>query len=235
MSSKSKSSPSVKINVFTLIELLVVIAIIAILAALLLPALQQARARGSSTNCMNNLRQIHTVLVSYADEYDGYLFTIYSNEQWPLSFHNDKAMLGRYKPQKLIDCGSKNSQKLKDYYPRSSYAFNLSLQYFDGKEELKNSKGTNYTKWPKLEKINKGSLLFGDSKAARFTSGPNKVFAWDRFRSEKQITDCHVKKSANYLFPDGKVLNLGYSYMYSRGEAYINPSKPAGDYITYAK
>ena len=64
--------PCRRVKYFTLIELLVVIAIIAILAAMLMPALQQAREAGKSSNCKNKLKQIGSALMQYNNDYDNY-------------------------------------------------------------------------------------------------------------------------------------------------------------------
>ncbi len=58
---------------FTLIELLVSVSIVALLAAILLPAIQQARAIARRTVCQSNLRQWALAVRMYADAHHGML------------------------------------------------------------------------------------------------------------------------------------------------------------------
>ena len=69
---------------FTLIELLVVISIIAILAALLLPALERARAMALKAQCKARIRSFGPAVVMYRTDYDDWYPV---DDIWPGSNH----------------------------------------------------------------------------------------------------------------------------------------------------
>lgn len=117
---------------FTLIELLVVIAIIAILAAILFPVFARAREAARKTACINNLKQLGTGMMMYAQDYDetmpsanfGTLGTtpIYTNYGWSYVF----VILEPYlKNQGILACPSA-PKKLVGPAPQInvSYAYN---------------------------------------------------------------------------------------------------------------
>ena len=83
-------------NGFTLVELLVVIAIVLILAALLLPSLSRAKAKAQRAQCVNNLRQLGTVLQIFLQDNRAYPVVIMStNAGYPTTDRTWVAQLER--------------------------------------------------------------------------------------------------------------------------------------------
>ena len=77
---------------FTLVEMMVVITIIMILSSLMVVGLARAQKEGKTLLCANNLRQIGTVVISYANNSGGF-FPMFGFQ----------AQINKFKPELLLD------------------------------------------------------------------------------------------------------------------------------------
>ena len=126
-----------KLFSFTLIELLVVIAIIAILAAILMPALSQARERGKSAACTNNMKQLGLATMNYQEDYRGWYIPVYFDTTGNKKGYDSH--IGNPVVRAGADQGSIWVYKI-GYHPKRTSVTTKSLKYLPGDVSMRNSR-----------------------------------------------------------------------------------------------
>lgn len=197
-----------KIVRFTLVELLIVISIIAILSALLLPALNSARDKARSTECLSKLKQLGTGLMMYSSDWEGWVGRWDSNPSYLANMWNLRLYRDNYIPKYTVfrdrGRGALPEELLKDGNWFSTYGINSGLAGCSGGQHLnfkmiERSKYKNLSRLPILaDSVSWTGSVMTDTQAMAFAT------------YLQSAVDLRHQSRANVAMFDGSAVTLGF-------------------------
>lgn len=196
---------------FTLVELLVVIAIIGLLAALASPALLKSIESGRALYCLNNMRQIGTAIMLYADDHDD----CYPRSQHSAFAHGELVWARAVTPY-LGSSSSTWKELLETVYhcpsdPRNGViSYGLNVYYELGPED--DYPGYPAT-WRRRSDVKNPSatILLAENESEADHIMPN---FWSSAGDAVDVAFSRHSGKANYVFADGHVESREFNTVY---------------------